>query len=79
MHVKSSEIFFFIIFLKMYKKILFHIFLLITLVKAGNEPLLDILNYYQQTLNISDTCSRHLGILKNGLESHQIWAIKGDT
>lgn len=58
--------------------ILLQVILLINAVNCNNDPFLDILNHYKEVENISDMCKDHLMLLKNGTESHQIWAIKGE-
>ena len=60
----------------MIKEIVFGIFFLLKIIKASNEPMLDILNNYR-TVKVSENCTRDLNILKNASESHEIWAIKG--
>lgn len=48
------------------------------IVRGSNEPLMDILNYYDKISNISELCDKHLSVLKNGIESEEVWALKGE-
>lgn len=49
-----------------------------SIVRGSNEPLMDILNNYDKLTNVSELCQWHLSVLKNGIESDEIWALKGE-
>lgn len=49
-----------------------------SIVRGSNEPLMDILNNYDKLTNVSELCQWHLSVLNDGIESDEIWALKGE-
>lgn len=49
-----------------------------SIVRGSNEPLMDILNNYEKLATVSELCQLQLSVLKNGIESDEIWALKGE-
>lgn len=54
------------------------ILLISSSVCGSGEPLLDILSYHDKYANVSELCHRHLTFLRDGIESDEIWALKGE-
>jgi hypothetical protein len=54
------------------------ILLISSSVYGSDEPLLDILNYHDKYANVSELCHRHLTFLRDGIESDEVWALKGE-
>jgi hypothetical protein len=61
--------------------LIYLLFTILTLsyVESAKEPLIDILNNYENLTSISELCSEHLGVLKSALNNDDVWAIKGRT
>lgn len=52
--------------------------LVLSEVSGSSEPLMDILKNFDKETGITDLCSHQLTVLRDSIESDQIWALKGE-